>query len=760
MTENAALPIQGMTCAACAQRLERVVKKLPGTSGVTVNFATEKLTLVYDDKQLSLAEIRAAVAKAGFKALEETPAAAVRDRHAEMKEAEIRALRRRFAVAVAFCLPLLYLAMGPMLGLPVPGFLHPDVRPLAFAITQLILTLPILWVGRRFYTVGFRLLRDFAPNMDSLIAVGTSAAFLYSLYSTWRIAQGDPHAVHALYFESAGVIIALILLGKTLEATAKGKTSAAIKKLLALAPKTATVLRDGRELEIPAGEVVVGDEVMVRPGGKIPVDGTVVWGESAVDEAIVTGESMPVDKEPGSKVVGASINKNGVIRFRAEKVGADTMLAQIVKLVEDAQSAKAPIERLADVVAGYFVPAVIGIALLAGGAWWIGKGDFAFALSIFISVLIIACPCALGLATPTAIMVGTGRGAEQGILYKSGDALERASGLQTVILDKTGTVTEGKPQLTDAVPAGGVSEERLLALAAGAEKGSEHPLGGAIVAAAVAKGITPAAIDRYQALPGRGIEAEGREGTVRVGNRRLLAQQPLGEEVLQDISRRAEALEAEGKTVMFATLDGNYVGCLAVADVMKKSSREAVSALRGLGLEVAMLTGDNRLTAAAVAKQAGIDRVLAEVLPRDKAAEVKRLQDSGKRVGMVGDGLNDAPALAAAEVGLAIGAGADVAVESADVVLMHNDLRDVATAVELSRATLRNIKENLFWAFLYNTLGIPVAAGVLHLFGGPLLNPMLAAAAMSLSSVSVLGNALRLRGWKPGRAKRDGRRQN
>ncbi len=754
MTNDTKLQIQGMTCAACAQRLERVVKKLPGTSGVTVNFATEKLSLAYDDRQVGLADIRAAVAKAGFQALEEAPAGKLRDLHAEAKEAEIRALRRRLAVAVAFCLPLLYLAMGSMLRLPLPGFLRPDAHPFAFAVAQLVLALPILWVGRRFYTVGFRLLRGFAPNMDSLIAVGTSAAFLYSLYSTWRIGRGDLHAVHALYFESAGVIIALILLGKTLEATAKGKTSAAIKKLLALAPKTATVLRDGREVEIPADAVAVGDEVIVKPGGKIPVDGTVVWGQSAVDESIVTGESMPVDKEPGAKVVGASLNKNGVIRFRAEKVGADTMLAQIIKLVEDAQSAKAPIERLADVVAGYFVPAVIGIALLAGLAWWIGKGDFAFALSIFISVLIIACPCALGLATPTAIMVGTGRGAEQGILYKSGDALERASGLRAVILDKTGTITEGKPQLTDAVPAGGITEERLLILAAGAEKGSEHPLGLAIVAGAAAKGVAPAAMERYLALPGRGIEAEGKEGTVRVGNRRFLAEQGLGEAERREISRQAEALEADGKTVMFATLDGKFAGYLAVADVMKKTSREAVSAMRGLGLEVAMLTGDNRRTAAAIAKQAGIDRVLPEVLPQDKAAEVKRLQGEGKQVGMVGDGLNDAPALAAADVGLAIGAGADVAVESADVVLMHNDLQDVATAVELSRATLQNIKENLFWAFLYNTLGIPVAAGVLYLFGGPLLNPMLAAAAMSLSSVSVLGNALRLRGWKPRAARR------
>ncbi|MCD8352334.1 MAG: heavy metal translocating P-type ATPase [Planctomycetaceae bacterium] len=744
--KTAVIPIAGMSCAACASRLEKVLGKLDGTVSANVNYATEKAVLVYNPAALRMATVREAVAKAGFQALDIEKEGAV-DADRIRRDAEVRSMWRRFTVAVIFAAPLLYIAMASMIpGAPFPSFLDPAMHPLRFALVQLCLTLPIAWVGRRFYSVGFKLLWQRAPNMDSLIAVGTSAAIAYSLYSTWRIWHGDAHAVNGLYYESAGVIIALILLGKSLEAVSKGKTSQAIKKLMGLAPKTALVVRDGVEAELPIDEVEPGDVVVVKPGDKIPVDGVILEGRTTIDEAMLTGESMPVDKKTGDRVYGASINKNGRILFRAEKVGADTALAQIVKLVEDAQNAKAPIARLADVVAGYFVPAVILIAVLAALAWWIGTRDFAFALSIFISVLIIACPCALGLATPTAIMVGTGRGAEYGILIKGGDALESAQKINAVILDKTGTITRGKPELTDVLPVPGGDRKTLLRLAASAEKGSEHPLGEAVTEGAAREGIDLLPLEHFEALPGRGIDATASGERILLGNERLLVENGIAPGALTEEFIR---LASDGKTPMYVAANGALAGVLAVADVVKPSSAEAVRALRDLGIEVAMLTGDNRRTAEAIAKQVGVDRVLAEVLPGDKANEVKRLQAEGKRVAMVGDGINDAPALAQADVGIAIGSGADVAMESADVVLMHSDLMDVPAAVELARATIRNIKENLFWAFAYNTLGIPVAAGVLYLFGGPLLNPMLAAAAMSLSSVSVLTNALRLRRFRP-----------
>ncbi len=744
--KTAVIPIAGMSCAACASRLEKVLGKLDGTVSASVNYATEKAVLVYNPVTLRMATVREAVAKAGFQALDIEKDGAV-DADRVRREAEVRAMWRRFIVAVVFAAPLLYIAMASMIpGAPFPAFLDPATHPFRFALVQLCLTLPIAWVGRRFYSVGFRLLWQRAPNMDSLIAVGTSAAIAYSLYSTWRIWHGDHHAVHGLYYESAGVIIALILLGKSLEAVSKGKTSQAIKKLMGLAPKTALVVRDRVESELPIDEVEPGDVIVVKPGDKIPVDGVILEGRTTIDEAMLTGESMPVDKKAGDRVYGASINKNGRILFRAEKVGADTALAQIVKLVEDAQNAKAPIARLADVVAGYFVPAVILVAVVAALAWWIGTRDFPFALSIFISVLIIACPCALGLATPTAIMVGTGRGAEYGILIKGGDALEAAQKINAVILDKTGTITRGKPELTDVLPVPGGDRTALLRLAASAEKGSEHPLGDAVVEGAAQEGIDLLPLEHFEALPGRGIDATASGERILLGNDRLLQENGIAPGALAEDFNR---LASDGKTAMYVAANGALAGVLAVADVVKPSSAEAVRALRDLGIEVAMLTGDNRRTAEAIAKQVGVDRVLAEVLPGDKANEVKRLQAEGKRVAMVGDGINDAPALAQADVGIAIGSGADVAMESADVVLMHSDLMDVPAAIELARATIRNIKENLFWAFAYNTLGIPVAAGVLYLFGGPLLNPMVAAAAMSLSSVSVLTNALRLRRFRP-----------
>jgi len=599
--------------------------------------------------------------------------------------------------------------------------------------------------GNRFYRVGFKTLWHRAPNMDSLIAIGTAAAVLYSLSSTVRIALGNQAAVGELYYETAAVILALILLGKTLEAISKGKTSQAIKKLMGLAPKSAVVLVDGQETEIPIGEVEVGDLVRVRPGEKIPVDGEVVEGYTAVDESMLTGESIPVEKQAGDQVTGASLNKNGSILFRATRVGSDTALAQIIKLVEQAQGSKAPIAQLADVVSGYFVPIVMGIALLAAAAWLITGQSVAFSLTIFTAVLVIACPCALGLATPTAIMVGTGRGAERGVLIKGGAALEETHRVQTIVLDKTGTVTEGAPVVTDVISADGLSPDELLRLAASAERNSEHPLGEAIVRSAAQKGLAVDGLERFQAIPGRGIQARIGSRELLLGNESLMAERGVA---VSALAGRSEELAARGRTPMFVAVDGSAAGIIAVADVPKPSSARAIRKLRDMGLEVVMITGDNRRTAQAIAEEVGVDRVLAEVLPQDKAREVRRIQSEGRKVAMVGDGINDAAALAQADIGIAIGSGTDVAIESADIVLMRNDLLDVAAAIQLSKATIRNIKQNLFWAFGYNVLGIPIAAGLLHLFGGPLLNPIFAAAAMSMSSVSVVSNALRLRRFR------------
>jgi Cu+-exporting ATPase len=587
-----------------------------------------------------------------------------------------------------------------------------------------------------------------APNMDSLIAIGTAAAVLYSLYSTWRIATGDLGAAGNLYFETAAVIIALILLGKTLETVSKGRTSQAIKKLMGLAPKTAIVIHEGRETEIPISEVEEGDLVRVRPGGKVPVDGEVVDGYTSVDESMLTGESIPVEKKAGDPVTGASINKNGTITFRATRVGGDTALAQIIKLVEQAQGSKAPIAQLADVVSGYFVPIVMLIALVAGAAWLLSGQSVAFSMSIFTAVLVIACPCALGLATPTAIMVATGRGAETGILIKGGAALEETHRIQTVILDKTGTITEGAPVVTDVLPVDGMSGETLLQLAASAEKGSEHPLGDAIVQGAERRKLALLPLERFQAMPGLGIEARIGGKAVLLGNEKLMNERGIALGALLEASG---SMAVAGKTPMFVAVDQAAAGVIAVADVPKESSARAIAALREMGLEVVMITGDNERTAKAIAAQVGVDRVLAEVLPHQKAEAVKSIQAAsavpGKSriVAMVGDGINDAAALAQADIGIAIGSGTDVAMESADIVLMRSDLADVAGAIRLSKATIRTIRQNLFWAFGYNVLGIPIAAGLLHVFGGPLLNPIFAAAAMSLSSVSVVSNALRLR---------------
>jgi Cu+-exporting ATPase len=741
------IPVEGMTCASCVARIEKVVGRLEGVRSVAVNLATERADVIYAPQTVRLSAIKQAITGAGYTPREIDAGQSV-DLDAERKRKAIRNLRLRFVVAAAAALPLLYLAMGHMLPgvrLPMPAFLDPMQYPLVFAVVQLLLVIPAIGAGSRFYTVGLKALWHRAPNMDSLIAIGTAAAVLYSLASTVRIALGDFMASGELYFETAAVIIALILLGKSLEAASKGKTSQAIKKLMGLAPKTAVILVDGRDTEVPIAEVEVGDLVRVKPGEKIPVDGEVVEGYTAVDESMLTGESIPVEKKAGDPVTGASLNKNGSIVFRATRVGADTALAQIVKLVEQAQGSKAPIAQLADVVSGYFVPIVMGIALLAGLAWLATGESVVFGLTIFTAVLVIACPCALGLATPTAIMVGTGRGAEKGILFKGGAALEQTHRVQTVVLDKTGTLTEGRPVVTDVVPLDGLAPAELLRLAAAAERGSEHPLGEAIVRGAAEQGLAETRADRFQAIPGKGIEAsiEGRE--VLLGNESLLTERGVA---AGPLAARWAELASAGKTPMFIAVGGKAAGIVAVADLPKPSSALAVKTMREMGLEVIMLTGDNRRTAQAVAAAVGVDRVLAEVLPKDKAEAVKRIQAEGRRVAMVGDGINDAAALAQADIGIAIGSGTDVAIESADLVLMRDDLQDVPAAIALSRATIRNIKQNLFWAFGYNVLGIPIAAGLLHAFGGPLLNPIFAAAAMSMSSVSVVSNALRLRRFR------------
>ncbi|GHU39082.1 copper-translocating P-type ATPase [Spirochaetia bacterium] len=739
------LAIGGMTCAACAGRVERAVKKLQGVIQASVNFATEKLFIEFDGEALKIADIRDTVVKTGYSVIDKVKAA---DEDRERKQKEIRTMWIKFIVAAVFSLPLLYIAMVPMISivrLPFPAGLDPMQYSLIYALLELLLVIPVIAVGYRFYAVGFKALIARSPNMDSLIAIGTTAAVVYSIYNTVQIAGGNFGAVNSLYFETAGVIITLIMLGKTLEAVSKGRTSDAIKKLMGLAPKTAIVIINGVEKEIPIEEVKIGDIIVVRPGSKIPVDGVVVEGHTSIDESMLTGESMPIDKKAGDTIFAATINTTGSIKFKAEKIGADTALAQIIKLVEDAQGSKAPIAQMADIVSGYFVPVVCIIALVSGVLWYVGTGDISFALTIFIAVLVIACPCALGLATPTAIMVGTGKGAENGILIKGGEALETAHRIQTIVFDKTGTITEGKPKVTDVLTTGGIENTRLLQLTASAEKSSEHPLGQAIAQGAEEKGLELLAVRDFESITGRGIEAVISGDKILAGNKKLMNERNIALDTLADESDR---LAGEGKTPMYVALNGSLAGIVAVADTVKASSRGAIDKLHRMGIEVAMITGDNKKTADAIAKQVGIDRVLSEVLPQDKSSEVKKLQDEGRKVAMVGDGINDAPALVQADIGIAIGSGTDVAMESADIVLMRSDLMDVPTAIKLSKSTIRNIKQNLFWAFGYNVVGIPIAAGVLYLFGGPLLNPIFAAAAMSLSSVSVLTNALRLKGFK------------
>lgn len=767
------IPIEGMSCAACASRIEKVLSQLNGVTMASVNLATEKATVTYEPEKIRLSEIKQAIAQAGYKALEIEGRQAI-DEDRQRKEQEIKKLKSSFFVSALFSLPLLYLAMGPMfpwLNWPVPPGLHPMEFPLRHALVQLALVIPVLIAGARFYTRGFKAIRQGSPNMDSLIAMGTAAAIFYSLYSIYKITDGSLGHVENLYFETAGVIITLILLGKTLEVISIGRTSEAIKKLIELTPKTALVIQNGQEIAIPVEEVEVGDLLLVKPGERIPVDGVVLDGYTSVDESMLTGESIPVEKKAGDQVIGATMNKYGAITLQATKVGSETALAQIIKLVEEAQGSKAPIAKMADIVSGYFVPIVFYVALLSALAWYLAGKSLVFALTIFISVLVIACPCALGLATPTAIMVGTGKGAEYGILFKSGEALESTHKIDAIVFDKTGTITEGIPEVTDLLTAAEIlakndqlekeqsarqygnagmqwDEHRtwLLQYAASAEKDSEHPLGEAIVKAAQKAKLELFKPEQFEALPGKGIATVVNGTEVLLGNRQLLQERGIDPGPLENT---ADHLASEGKTPMYLAVEGKIAGLIAVADVVKASSAQAIAQLQKMGIEVVMMTGDNTQTAQSIAQQVRITRVLAEILPEHKAEEIKKLQAEGRNVAMVGDGINDAPALAQANIGIAIGSGTDVAIESADIVLMRSDLQDVPTAIKLSRSTIRNIKQNLFWAFGYNIAGIPLAAGLLYLFGGPLLNPIFSAAAMSLSSISVVTNALRLKSFKP-----------
>lgn len=731
--------VEGMTCAVCAGRVEKVTKKVEGVQDSVVNLTTEKMSITVDDDIVTYGDIKRVVEKAGYKLVREEE-----KENTEKKLSDKDKLFRRLIFSCIFTIPLLIVTMGHMVGMPLPKIIDPMVNPMNFAAFQIILTVPVMAIGYKFYLIGFKNLIKLSPNMDSLIAVGTSAAFIYSVFGMYKIAIGNTSYAMHLYFEAAVTILTLITLGKYLEAISRGKTSEAIKKLMGLAPKTATIIRDDKESVIPIDEVIVGDVILVKPGEKLPVDGQVIEGATAIDESMLTGESIPVEKAVGSNVIGASINKTGFIKYKATKVGKDTALAQIIKLVEDAQGSKAPIAKMADVISAYFVPIVIGLAIFSAIAWLIAGETPVFALTIFISVLVIACPCALGLATPTAIMVGTGKGAENGVLIKGGEALEITHKINTIVFDKTGTITEGKPVVTDIISRG-KEKEVLLALAASAEKGSEHPLGEAIVREAIEKNIELKSLEKFNAIPGHGIEVVIENQSILLGNLKLMKEKSIN---IDELRVESDRLANEGKTPMFIAINNSLEGIIAVADTVKPSSIDAIKELHNMGIKVAMITGDNKKTAEAIAKQVGIDIVLSEVLPKDKANEVKKLQGKNNKVAMVGDGINDAPALAQADIGIAIGSGTDVAIESADIVLMRSDLMDVIVAIKLSKATIRNIKQNLFWAFGYNVLGIPVAMGVLHIFGGPLLNPMIAAAAMSLSSVSVLANALRLKKFK------------
>ena len=734
--------LEGLQCAGCVSTVEKVVRDLPGVKEANVNLATEKMMVQFNPKEADVQKIMETVSLAGYQAILINDEEDVLEKTAIKKEKQLQSLKVRAWVSGVFAIVLLYIAMGEMIGLPLPQILQPMEHPIVFSVTQLILVTPILWVGRSYFVNGFKALIRKHPNMDSLVALGTSAAILYSVWSTIRILAGEYHYVMHLYVESAAVILAFITVGKYFETLTKGRTSQAIQSLVALSPKVATVIRDGKEVEVPVEELQIGEVVFVRPGEKIPVDGIIISGESFVDESMITGESVPVFKKEGSKVVGATLNTTGSFQVEVSQVGKDTTLSQIIRLVEEAQGSKAPIAAIADRVAGIFVPIVMGLSLLAGLYWGlIGGESFEFVVTVMISVLVIACPCALGLATPTAIMVGTGFGAKRGILIKSSAALEEAGHVGVVLLDKTGTITNGKPKVVDIQVFNDYSKEEVLNIAASIEKHSEHPLGKAIVEEAEKQEFDVLPIEQFQSISGMGIQGivDGKE--VLLGNHLLLQNQGIA---VDDFNTVIDEVASQGQTAMFVVIQKQVAGIIVVADTIKTTSKEAIQQMKALGLQVRMVTGDHEKTAKAIANEVGIETVYSQVLPNEKASVVQQLLDEGYQVAMVGDGINDAPALAKATVGIAIGSGVDVAIETADMVMIQDDLRLVAKTIQLSKMTMMTIKENLFWAFIYNVIGIPVAMGVLHFFGGPLLSPMIAGAAMSFSSVSVVLNALRL----------------
>lgn len=739
--KNSTFNVTGMSCASCARTVENALNKNEDIKA-SVNIATEKVNIEYDENKYNFEKIKKIVENSGYGLVETLS----EEQKMQMYEDKIKSLRNKLILAAVFAIPLMYISMGHMMGIHLPDIVNPKKNAAIYSIVQLLLTIPVVYAGKDFFIHGFKNLVRKSPTMDSLIAMGASAAIIYSLYATYMTITVDPEYHMNLYFESAGTIITLILLGKLLEARTKGQTSSAIKKLIGLQPKKAKIIENGVEKEVLIENIKVGDIIVVKPGEKIAVDGKIVSGNTSVDEAMITGESIPVSKNPGDKVIGGSINKNGSIQFEATEIGKDTVLSQIIKLVEEAQGSKAPISRMADIVAGYFVPIVIVIATVTGIIWFMSGSGLTAALTFFISVLVIACPCALGLATPTSIMVGTGKGAENGILIKSGEALETAHKIKTVVLDKTGTITKGKPVLTDLKVYNNFDGNEILQLAASAENNSEHPLAEAIVNGAKERNVEFKQYDKFRAMPGYGIRATIDDKEIQIGNRKLMASRKISTEAAE---KDYEILSNEGKTPMFISVNNELAGLIAVADVVKETSKAAIERMHKLGLKVIMLTGDNEKTAKYIAKEVGIDSVIAEILPFQKSEEVKKLQEAGEFVAMVGDGINDSPALAQANVGIAIGSGTDVAIESADIVLIRNDLNDVAGAIALSKATITNIKENLFWAFFYNVIGIPFAAGIFYaFFNGPKLDPMIAAFAMSLSSVSVLMNALRLKFFK------------
>lgn len=739
--KNSTFNVTGMSCASCARTVENALNKNEDIKA-SVNIATEKVNIEYDENKYNFEKIKKIVENSGYGLVEILS----EEEKMQMYEDKIKSLRNKLILAAVFAIPLMYISMGHMMGIHLPDIVNPKKNAAIYSIVQLLLTIPVVYAGKDFFIHGFKNLVRKSPTMDSLIAMGASAAIIYSLYATYMTITVDPEYHMNLYFESAGTIITLILLGKLLEARTKGQTSSAIKKLIGLQPKKAKIIENGAEKEVLIENIKVGDIIVVKPGEKIAVDGKIVNGNTSVDESMITGESIPVSKNPGDKVIGGSINKNGSIQFEATEIGKDTVLSQIIKLVEEAQGSKAPISRMADIVAGYFVPIVIAIATVTGIIWFISGSGLTAALTFFISVLVIACPCALGLATPTSIMVGTGKGAENGILIKSGEALETAHKIKTVVLDKTGTITKGKPVLTDLKVYNNFDGNEILQLAASAENNSEHPLAEAIVNGAKERNVEFKQYDKFRAMPGYGIRVTIDDKEIQIGNRKLMASRKISTEAAE---KDYEILSNEGKTPMFISVNNELAGLIAVADVVKETSKGAIERMHKLGLKVIMLTGDNEKTAKYIAKEVGIDSVIAEILPFQKSEEVKKLQEAGEFVAMVGDGINDSPALAQANVGIAIGSGTDVAIESADIVLIRNDLNDVAGAIALSKATITNIKENLFWAFFYNVIGIPFAAGIFYaFFNGPKLDPMIAAFAMSLSSVSVLMNALRLKFFK------------